>query len=493
MARTLLIVDDLAANRWILSGMLNKEYTVWEASGGQEALELLSREHAAVSAVLLDIGMPGMDGYEVLRRIRSDAALSQMPVIMITGSEDEQTRVKSLSLGANDFVMKPYSSEIIKHCLKNNIALREAAETVSALQRDKLTGLYNREAFFERVERMVAAHAPGYYIMGCFDIDKFKVVNDQYGTRKGDEVLVHTATVFRDGFAPWGGVCCRIFADNFAAIYPASFRDTPEIKAIHARASHVEGLVLPITFSVGRYIIDDLTLSPSAMYDRAVLAANSVKGRYDVHIAVYDESMREQLIREQELVLEMEDALSAGQFEVWYQPQYNHSTEAMIGAEALVRWRHPRKGLIPPDRFIPVFEQNGFVYALDKFVWEEVCRSLRKWLDEGRSPLPVSVNISRYDMFRPDLIEVLTGLVRRYDLPIALLRLEITESAFAESAAHIVEIVRSLIGLGFTVEIDDFGSGYSSLKTLKVVPAQIIKLDMKFLELFKMDTSDSIF
>ncbi len=178
----------------------------------------------------------------------------------------------------------------------------------------------------------------------------------------------------------------------------------------------------------------------------------------------------------------MESALSNRQFEVWFQPQYNHASGALVGCEALVRWRHPQRGLIPPDDFIPVFEQNGFVYEVDKYVWEEACRSLRKWRDEGRNPLPVSVNISRFDIFISELPDVLVGLVQKYELPIELLRLEITESAFSKFPDQITAIIKKLIAIGFTVEIDDFGSGYSSLNTLKNVPAQILKLDMKFLE-----------
>ena len=479
--RNILIVDDIATNRLILKGILHKDYMILEAANGEDALDILRRGDQTISAVLLDISMPGIDGFEVLNRIRSNKRFSQLPVIMITGSEDKETRIKSLALGANDFVMKPYSAEIIKHCLQNNIAFREAMATVNALQRDRLTGLYSRESFFDKVREAVSAHEAGYYVMACFDIDQFKIINDQYGTQKGDEVLQHIADAFAEGFGPHGGFCCRISADNFAVLYPAAFQYSDEIKAIREKAAQVEGLVTPIIFSIGRYVVADVSLSPAAMYDRATLAAASVKGRYDVKIALYDDAMRERLLREQEIVLEMENALKTGQFEVWFQPQYNHSTGARIGAEALVRWRHPERGLIPPGSFIPIFEKNGFIYPLDQFVWEQVCRYLRKWLDEGRSPLPVSVNISRYDVLRPELTQVLMGLIRQYALPMDLLRLEITESAFSESSQHIVEVVKELLRRGFTVEIDDFGSGYSSLNTLKDVPAQIVKLDMKFL------------
>ena len=166
--------------------------------------------------------------------------------------------------------------------------------------------------------------------------------------------------------------------------------------------------------------------------------------------------------------------INKGQFEVWFQPQYNHESGALIGAEALVRWRHPVRGLIPPIEFIPIFERNGFIYEMDKYVWRQVCILLRRWLDEEREPVPVSVNISRYDLLRGDLLEVLNDLIERYCIPIELLRIEITETAFSEAGGRIIAVVKQLIERGFTVEIDDFGSGYSSLNTLKDVPASIL-------------------
>ena len=345
-----------------------------------------------------------------------------------------------------------------------------------------MTGLYSREAFFEKAQEMILEHEPGYYIMACFDIEKFKVINDQYGTKKGDEVLQIIANIFRKGFEKEGGICCRFMADYYAVLYPKAFKDTKQIKKIWEKATVLDGSILPITFSIGRYIVDDTNLTPSAMYDRAVMAKELVKGRYDEHVAEYDESMRNRILREQEVISEMNTALKGNQFEVWYQPQYNHATHALTGAEALVRWRHPQKGLISPGVFIPIFEKNGFVYEVDKYVWEQVCVFLSSYLKTGQKLVPVSVNISRYDIFRDDLIDVITGLVKKYKIPVDLLRLEITESAFAKSGNQVIDIVKKLQDFGFTMEIDDFGSGYSSLNTLKDVPADVLKLDMRFLE-----------
>ena len=482
MLRKILIVEDNTVNRRLLHRILRREYDVLEAKDGEEALEILQKNYKNISAVLLDLMMPVMDGFEVLERMRDNAELSQIPVIVATGSSEEDDEVRALALGANDFVTKPYNPTLIQHCLRNTINLRETASIVNAIQRDKLTGLYNRETFFEKSAAMLQEQEPGYYIMSCLDIKNFKLINDQYGAEEGDRILRYVGKTMQQDMENIGGIVSRISADNFAALYPAAYGNVDFVSQFQEKGLTPSVIQATTAFSVGRYIVSDPSLSASAIYDRAYIAKQSVKGRYDKHIAYFDDTMLEQLVREQQIIGEMDEALENHQFEIWFQPQFNHASGALIGAEALIRWRHPERGMVPPNDFIPVFEQNGFVYALDKYIWEQVCRYLRRWIDEGRNPLPVSVNVSRYDVFRADLIDVLTGLIEKYDISADLLRLEITESAFAESAGQIICTVKRLIELGFTIEIDDFGCGYSSLNTLKDVPAQVLKLDMRFLE-----------
>lgn len=319
MTRRVLVVDDNQVNRHVLRKILSNDYWVLEAENGQIALSILRENAETISAVLLDIVMPVMDGYTVLTQMRADPNMANIPVIVTAGNTDADADVEAqaLAIGANDVVIKPYNPAVIQHRLWNTINLRETAALANAATLDALTGLCNRAAFFARAEEMITARAPGFYVLACFDINNFKVINDQYGTYRGDDVLRHTARVFREGFAPVGGLCCRMMADNFAVLYPASFMNTEKIAEIRRKASDLDGVVLPITFSIGRYIVEDTSLSVSAMYDRAAIAKDSVKGRYDVHIAQYDASMRERIIREQEIVNEMTGALATGQFEPW--------------------------------------------------------------------------------------------------------------------------------------------------------------------------------
>ena len=484
MSRTVLLVDDSKTERVVLTGFLRSEYDLIEAESGEEAIEILRKKYKAISAIILDVVMPGMDGFETLKIIKANALWLQIPVVITTGLDDDASREKAIICGADNFVTKPFNQRLLLHIVQNVIKLRETAALANTLYRDSMTGLLNRESFYIEAARMIKRQKAGFFALSILDVENFKVVNDQYGTEVGDKVLKHIARELSVFASNNGGLACRYMGDKFAVLFPALLLETGVFDECHSLMTTPSCLTRPIRIRVGRYLIAQRGLPVSAMCDRASLAEGSVKGRFDAYYADYTDKMRDELLHEQEIVNEMVAALHNGEFEPWFQPQYNHATGALIGAEALVRWRKNGK-VVPPGSFIPVFERNGFIYEVDQSIWRQVCRRLRKWLSEGKTPMPVSVNISRYDLYQKDFLDVICGLVREYDLPIDLLRLEITESAFSDSPSIIIDITERLIAYGFTVEIDDFGSGYSSLNTLKDIPASIIKLDMRFFEATK--------
>ena len=481
MKRRLLVVDDNAIERAMLDNLLKEEYEVTLAESGQEALSQLSKSYKSVSGIVLDLMMPVMDGYEVIKRIRQNLLFQQIPIIVVTALQDDESRERAIICGANGFVNKPFNRTILLYTLRNEIKLRETAAIVNLLRKDKLTGVLTRDAFLEDAAVFIKRAKQGTYVLSCVDINNFKIINDQYGTEKGDEVLRESAKTLLEFAGAGGGIVCRIMADKFVILYHSSVKDSELYKRSHYKFTHPECLGRAVYMRIGRYPVTDLNLSVNSMIDRATLAEESIKGHYGTYVAEYTDSIRENIIKEQRIVNDMNEALAAGEFETWFQPQYNHVTGALIGAEALVRWRKDGK-LVPPNDFIPIFERNGFIYDLDKYVWRRVCELIRSWIASGRSPLPVSVNISRFDILQDDFISVIEGLKDEFKIPPELLRLEVTESAFAESTRTIIGRVNELIKLGCTVEIDDFGSGYSSLNTLKDVPAAILKLDMRFFE-----------
>mgnify|MGYP003290656876 CR=1 FL=1 len=237
-----------------------------------------------------------------------------------------------------------------------------------------------------------------------------------------------------------------------------------------------------IKVSCGVYVINDYNMDVSEMYDRAYLAAKNCKGKFVQNIAYYDESMIEDMRQEQFVINAVNKAIEEEQFVVYLQPKINLITGKPYGAEALVRWMHPTRGMIAPAEFIPVYERNGIIGRLDQYMWRKVCALLRKWIDEGKEPDPISVNVSRVNIYNPHLVEILNKIIIEYRIPPQLLNLEITESAFMEDQSLVMRTVKRLHDLGFKIMMDDFGSGYSSLNVLKDMDVDYLKIDMKFLQ-----------
>ena len=369
---------------------------------------------------------------------------------------------------------------------RNKINISHVVGDYKSEDLDVLTGILSRKSFFETAQKLVDEHPEGYYVFSFVNIDNFKIINDRFGMEVGDAVLKHVALIAGAFSNKSGGICGRLSADNFALLFPKTCIDSDEIYKAHGAINKPEAISQPLRIRIGRYFVDSKVDSVITMFDKARIAANSIRNTYDKDTAVFDVSMLNDILRRQVITDDMEKALEQKQFKVLFQPQYNHATGAIIGAEALVRWQKDKE-VVSPAEFIPVFEENGFIYELDKYVWEQACALWRKWKDEGIEPVPLSVNVSRKDILHEDFMDVLSGIMAKYDVPVDKLRLEITESAFSESSGTIIAKTNQLYKLGFLVEIDDFGSGYSSLNLLKDVQASVIKLDMKFFQGSKND------
>lgn len=480
MQKQVLIVEDNALNREILCEILSTQYRVLQAENGQEALDLLQAHGDDVALILLDVMMPVMDGYAFLDRIRTDHVLNRIPVIVTTQSDSEEDEIIALSHGATDYVPKPYRPRAILHRAASLIKLRETSAMVDQFMHDSLTGLYSREYFFTKVRDTLAEHPDTEYTLICSNIEDFKLFNDTFGTAEGDRLLREGAEIARKMVGSTGFVG-RYSADRFVCL-----QERAQATLDRERCGQFDIEVSPLMRSVvmrwGIYEITDRSVPVEQMCDRAMLAANSIKGQYDRHFATYDDELRGRLLREQAITNSMESALAEGQFSIYLQPKYSLASECLAGAEALVRWVHPTLGFMSPGEFIPLFEKNGFIARLDQYVWEQACALLRSWQDRGLPLLPVSVNISRADVLRMDLIGTLRELIATYGIDPAYLHLEITESAYAENSGPIISAVDELRALGFVVEMDDFGSGYSSLNTLSRMRLDVLKLDMRFIQ-----------
>ena len=479
--KQILIVEDNEINRMLLGEILSADYQVVEAENGLEALSVLKERGDVISLILLDITMPVMDGYTFLSIVKKDPVFSSIPVIVTTQSDSESDEVAALSHGASDFVAKPYKPQIILHRVASIINLRENAAMVNQLKYDRLTGLYSKEFFFQKVKEELARHPEREYDIICSDIENFKLVNDVFGLPAGDRLLREVADFYQSQVGD-KGICGHFNGDQFAILMERRCKYTDEMFMEATARVNALPNAKNVLVKWGIYSIEDRTIPVDQMCDRALLAACGIKGQYGKYFAIYDDRLRSRLLREQAITECMESALREGQFEIYLQPKYSVKEERLSGAESLIRWNHPEWGLQSPGQFIPLFEQNGFITQLDQYVWDQTCAILQRWELKGYPCIPVSVNVSRADIYNVDLPEILTETVQKYGLPPSRLHLEITESAYTENPSQIIEVAGRLRELGFIIEMDDFGSGYSSLNMLNKMPIDILKLDMKFIQ-----------
>ena len=351
---------------------------------------------------------------------------------------------------------------------------------------DELTGLHSRRGFEKEVPAALRRAPPGTCrVLYAANVNYFKVYNALHGFAAGDRLLRLVADALREGMRP-GELCARFNADHFAGLAFAE-----DLDAFLRRLEEIHGLVRSRTgnpallISFGVYEIRDAALNVATMYDMATEAKRAAKGNYVNNVGVYNGEMFRQRMENAALVTALDGALAAGEFAVYYQPKYDAHTDGIAGAEALVRWVGRDGRLRMPGQFIAVFEKSGQIQKLDLHIFERVCAFLEAQRAAGRETVPVSVNFSRTHLYEREFPRRLADIARRHNVPCRLLEVELTETAFLEHAELLLQAIDALHGCGFTVSIDDFGSGYSSLNMLKDTPADTLKIDLKFMEGFE--------
>ena len=345
---------------------------------------------------------------------------------------------------------------------------------------DSLTGILNMSAFCENAAEKLAENTDIQYLMMVSDIKEFKLINDVFGRQEGDKLLNKVADLISD-LAGDDRLFARLFADKFLLLLPKDeFIEERVSKSMKKYLFIEENPDYPIINHIGIYEITDRSLPVTAMIDRAIMAINSIKNNTVNCFAYYEESMRDDILWEQKITGSLEEAMNHGQIVPFLQAQVN-SQGKVEGAEVLVRWQHPEEGLMAPGRFIDILERNGRIVNLDRFMWEETCKILKKWKKLGRDDLYLSVNISPKDFYYLDIYETFSELVKKYEIDSKMLRLEITESIMMTDIEMKLQVIDKLRKDGFIVEMDDFGSGYSSLNLLKDMPVDVLKIDMVFL------------
>ena len=485
--RRILIVDDEEVNRLILQEILGELYETDLAENGRVAYEMLREAPAEYSLVLLDLLMPVMDGFELLQRIRSEGMLSDIPVIVMTS--EKPAEVKSINLGADDFFSKPYRSpEVIKARCSRIIQLYENRRILNSTERDSLTGLYTRDFFYEYVSRMDYYKDEPDMDAIVLNIEHFHMLNEMYGRKFGDKVLKRMADILVKKFEGREFIAARPDADYFY-LYIAHAKDHESmISGIQEALSDITDIPR-IRIRAGVYENADTAGHVEEKFDHAKFACDRIRGDYTRNIFFYSRELSDRDLYHERLIHDIDSAIENKDLIVYFQPKYFIQSDEyeLRSAEALIRWKHPELGMISPGDFIPLFEKNGLIQKLDHYVWAEAARRIRAWKDKYSITVPVSVNVSRVDIYDPELETRLKGILDENGLDADELMLEITESAYADDADGLAETVEGLRRLGFKIEMDDFGSGYSSLNMITSIPIDVLKMDMEFIRNMNKD------
>lgn len=367
---------------------------------------------------------------------------------------------------------------IIYNKKKKEDYLRKIAYT------DPLTGADSIDKFKINSNKLFAKNNPEEYALFYIDVDKFKYINDMFGYDMGNDTLIHISNTIASELKE-DEIFARVSADHFVLLI--KYKTDDDIKTrLNNIYNKVQILSNPkinyykLILDCGIYKISKSDNDINTIMDRANTARKTIKGGHKNSFAFYDKEMHKKILKEKEIENSMVDALNNGEFIVYFQPKYSLSDYQIIGAEALVRWDNPQKGLIPPIEFIPVFERNGFIVNIDFYVFEEVCKKIREWMDEGQKVVPISVNLSRMHFVNSNFIEKFKLIVDKYKIPTRLIELELTETAVLDNIEGLLDTMNNLKEKGFVISMDDFGTGYSSLNLLKELPVDILKLDRAF-------------
>lgn len=376
---------------------------------------------------------------------------------------------------------------VVNSLLKNKIKdienmLREFMSKKDKDRFDAVTGIYNKDEFYKETQRLVLTSNRGEFSMFRCDINRFKIINELLGRDFGDNILRVLAFTIKNLVGDGVGTYGRLENDVFLMCVPTSRYTAKDVymRLTDALKKSEDGF--SITVCVGVYVIDNPCLSVGLMSDRASLSLKNIKGKIIDGYAYYDNILHESILKEQKLFYNIDLALQEHQFEIYLQPIYNLKTLKVEYAEALIRWKHPTKGLLPPSEFLPYAEKNGFINTIDIYVWTTVCRYLRGRKDQNKRTIPISVNISRASLLSKNLSQTLKSLVMEYNLEPLDLKLEITEDSYMNTSSETLSIIHELKNFGFEFFMDDFGSGYSSLGILRDIPFNVIKLDKLFID-----------
>lgn len=472
--RKILIIEDNELNLELLGSLLEDKYEIISAQNGEIGLELLEEHYKELSLVLLDIQMPVLNGFDVLKKVREDVILSSVPIIVITEREGIDTELICLDMGAADFITKPYNSDIVRKRIRNVIRLKESSLTLEAVEHDELTGLYTEQAFLHYVKQIMRFKPNKKMHLIVAKVKDFKLVNNIYGTKRADEFLCYLASSY-SRYLKYG-LLARKGSSSFVCLF---YGDSElDHQRLLSKIDEIieEAPISGLKVKYGVYEDIDKNLPISTACDYAAIVCDTIMENYECDLAYYTEEVARKRIYEQMIENNFESALENQEFVIYYQPKIDIITEKVIGAEALVRWKKADGTMVSPGDFIPVYERDGLIAKLDEYVFRKVCQLQRKKLDEWKELVSISVNLSRSSILHEGTARKYIEIAKENEVPFSCVPLELTESA-AIYSDKINNATNELVKVGFKLHIDDFGSGYSSLISLNQLPFSTLKID----------------
>ena len=497
-----LIIDDATINREILKEILKDEMDILEATDGSTGLETLKDNLEDIDIVLLDLIMPGvLDGFGVLSEMTREHITDYVPVIMISSESDTGSMERAYDLGALDYITRPYAERIVRRRVLTTVDLyqkqRELAANIDRQYKadanavDALTGLTYKQHFFNLADTRLKNGKFANLWMIAMDIDHFKLFNSYYAWEAGDLYLKQIGDCLQKTVQQYGGIAGYLGGDDFVLLCPGHDRILDEINRCATQLLEDNSFEMSFTPKYGVYELNASDNSARETYDKAAIALETIKGNYTKNRAVYDSEMVRKAKDEIHLLKQIQKGIREGEFTFYLQPKVDMESGQIIGAEALARWNHEGK-VLTPEGFVPILERNGFVATLDREIWKQVAIWLRKRLDEENIPITVSINVSKVDIYTMNVAAYLKELTQTYDLPTQLLEVEISEAAFTRDSDKLHEALSLLHEYGFSVCMDDFGQGYSSLNSLRSSDIDSLKVDAYFLNHTEENLSKSV-
>lgn len=493
---TVLVAEDVRATRYVLVGMLKKQgfSKIYEAENGRQALERLKQSH--IDLVLLDVMMPEVDGFEVLRAMKADRHLRLVPVIMVTANDDTDSAVRCIEMGAEDYLIKPFNPVMLRARIHASLEKKRLREIEKEYLRtyDSATGLPNQRYFIQRLTEQLHRDQrhPSLFAVLAVRTGKYHIIFETLGRRAADAYLLQRAEQLK-GILPDDAVVARTGEQELGVLLfdlPSAARGDAaavEITRLLTAPVYLEGHEFVGKISVGVAYNNPPYTSAETMLRDAGLAAARVGPQGGFKI--FDDTIHREAMRRLEMEPALRQALSANQLTMRYQPIVSLKDGKIAGYEALIRWIHPEKGVIMPEQFIHVAEETGLIIPLGRWVLNEVCRQAACW-QKGAGKgnhFTISVNVSAHQFMDPQFLSVLRSALEESGAKSEHINLELTETALIENPEHVAAVLAELRRLNVRTSLDDFGKGYCSLNYLHRFPFDTLKIDQSFIH--RIDTN----